>query len=61
MNGYLDFEPDDMEYVRSVIANAIAHGLTLQDVAKAAEHADTLEDFDRAVNLLCHMTGWMNK
>lgn len=41
-----------MDLVRGAIANAIAEGLDIVDLWAASEHAETPEDFDRAVNLL---------
>tara|TARA_R100001086_G_scaffold122365_2_gene62968 strand:+ start:42 stop:221 length:180 start_codon:yes stop_codon:yes gene_type:complete len=41
-----------MDYVRGTIASALADGLTLEDVWQAAEHAQSLTDFDAAVQML---------
>lgn len=45
-------ELSEMDWVRAAIANALAEGLSLADVAAMAEHATTPEAFDRAVNEL---------
>lgn len=41
-----------MEWVKAALANGLAEGLSLQDVAAMAEHARTPERFDFAVNEL---------
>lgn len=41
-----------MQYFNSALGNAYASGLTLEDVQAMAEHADTPEAFDHAVNML---------
>ena len=57
MTGYLDhYEPEDIDYVRATLALAEAHGLKLSDLARTAEHAQSPQEWDAAVNLLCHMT-----
>lgn len=45
-----------MDTVRSAIANAQATGLNIVDLARCAEHAETCEAFDDAVNLLAEAT-----
>lgn len=45
-------QPTEMDYVRSLLANASHSGLTLYDLERAAEHSDTVEQFDHAVNML---------
>lgn len=45
-----------MDYVRAAIANARAEGLSLADLAAMAEHAKTVQAFDRAVNDLVRAT-----
>ena len=52
MTNMIEIEITDMDYVRAAIANALAEGLSITDVWKAAEMAETAEDFDDAVNLL---------
>lgn len=42
----------DMDIVRATLADAIASGLTLQDVLDAAAHADCLMCWDDAVETL---------
>lgn len=44
-----------MDYVRAAIAQAMVENLTLDDLWRCAEHADTPETFDAAVNLLVTM------
>ena len=44
-----------MDYVRGAIANAIVERMSLTDLYACAEHAETAEDFDTAVNLLAQM------
>ena len=41
-----------MDYIRSAIYNAAASGLDFHDFARMADHADTPEKFDHAVNML---------
>jgi len=45
-------ELSNMDWVRAALANAQTEGLSLDDVLAMAEHADTPEAFDRAVNEL---------
>ena len=52
MTHMIEIEITDMDYVRAAIANALAEGLSITDVWKAAEMAEAAEDFDDAVNLL---------
>ena len=42
----------DMDYVRSALSNALFEGLTVYDCIKAAEHAETAQQFENAVNEL---------
>lgn len=49
-------ELTDMDYIRGALYNAIASGLTLQEVTDMAEHADTPQDFDEAVNIFSTAT-----
>lgn len=49
-------ELDEMDWVRAALANAIAEGLSLGDVAEMARHAKTPESFDKAVNELVRAT-----
>lgn len=49
------FKLSDMDYVRGAIANALAEDMTLTDLWKCAAHANSAEDFDKAVNLLAQM------
>ena len=46
----MDLAP--MDYVRGALCNAIAEGLTVRDLYAMAEHAETCERFDNAVNEL---------
>ena len=41
-----------MDYVRGAIANALAEGMTVEDLLYCSTHAKTAKDFDTAVNLL---------
>lgn len=41
-----------MDHVRAALYNAAASGLTFADLVEAAIHADTTQDFDRAINML---------
>ena len=41
-----------MDYVRAAICNAIAEGMSLNDLFAMAQHARTCERFDAAVNEL---------
>ena len=41
-----------MDLVRAALANAMVEDMTLEDVARCAEYAATVEDFDTAVNEL---------
>lgn len=52
MTHMIEIEITDMDYVRAAIANALAEGVSINDLWKAAELAETAEDFDDAVNLL---------
>ena len=57
MTGYLDFyEPGDMDYIRATLAKAQAHGISVDELSKTAEYAQSLAEWDWAVSLLCHMT-----
>ena len=51
-----DLNLTHMDYIRGAIANALADGLDLADVWAMAEHAETPEAFDRAVNDLIYAT-----
>lgn len=42
----------EMDYVRAALCNALASGIDLAGVWRIAEHAETVEDFDRAIDLL---------
>lgn len=44
-----------MDYMRGIIAQAIAEGMSLADLQHCAEYATTPEDFDIAVNMLAGM------
>lgn len=44
-----------MDYTRAAIANALAEGMTLTDLWAAAEHAQTPQAFDEALNMLTPM------
>jgi hypothetical protein len=46
----MDITP--IEYVRAALCNAIAEGMDIYDVYLMAEHAQTCERFDAAVNEL---------
>jgi len=41
-----------MDFVRSALNNALHEGMTLEDVCRMAEFAETTADFDYAVNEL---------
>lgn len=41
-----------MAYVRGAIVNAMLEDMSLEDLFAAAEHAETCEAFDEAVNIL---------
>ena len=41
-----------MDYVRAILAHAQYEGMTLDDLAACAEHADDLPDWDDATNIL---------
>jgi len=43
-----------MDYTRAALLNALHEGMTLQDVYAMAEHAQTPQSFDRAVNVLAN-------
>lgn len=47
----------DMDYTRGAIAMALAEEMTLIDLWRCAEYAETAEDFDDAVNILAQMSG----
>ena len=49
-------DPTPMDWIRAALANASHEGLTTHDLTKAAEHATTARDFDRAVNWLVRAT-----
>ncbi len=51
-----EFELSPMEWVRAALGNADVEGLSLQDVKAMAEHANTPERFDYAVNELVRAT-----
>ena len=44
-----------MDYVRAIIAAAMAEGMTLEDLSATAEHADDLPNWDEATNILAQM------
>lgn len=48
--GFLGYEPSDMEHVRLILAAAADRGLTLADLAKSAEIADSLDAWDDTVS-----------
>ena len=41
-----------MDWVRAAIANALIEDMTVLDLYEMAEHAETAESFDDAVNIL---------
>ena len=43
---------DQMDMLRSALFNALASGLTLEDVCRASEHAADIEDMDDAISIL---------
>lgn len=49
------FNPTSMDWVRAAIANAIIEDMTVRDIWACAEHAETPQDFDTAINLLANM------
>jgi nitrogen regulatory protein PII len=46
------FEPTPMDWIRDAIANAAVENMDIADLIACAEHAETVEDFNSAVNLL---------
>jgi len=46
----------EMDYVRAALYNARASNLSLTDVIRAAEHAESVMAFDDAVNILGEAT-----
>lgn len=42
----------DMDYIRGALANALCEDMSLADVYRCAEHAETPNAFDDAVNVL---------
>ena len=54
----MDDEPDFYvgvsfsDLLMGILHNALASGLTLDDLIAAAEHAESLEDLDHAIDLL---------
>ena len=42
----------EMDYVRGALANAVFEGLTVYDLIRMAEHAQTAQQFENAVNEL---------
>jgi len=48
----MDYEPTPMDWVRAALGNAKYEGMTLDDVIRMAEFADTPPDLDNAVNEL---------
>jgi len=49
------FKLEPMDYVRGAIANALAEGMTVEDLLYCSTHAKSTKDFDTAVNLLAQM------
>jgi hypothetical protein len=45
------FELTDMDFVRSAIYNALAEGVSLDDVGRMSLYAETPEALDAAVNM----------
>ena len=45
-----------MDYICAALYNAAASGLTFADVCRMADHADTPQGFDDAVNMLAFAT-----
>lgn len=48
----MDPELVPMDWVRDALANGLASGLTAEDLLKAAWHADSVEGFNEAVNIM---------
>lgn len=46
---------DAMDYVRGAIANAMVEDMSLQDIWACAEHAQSPQSFDDAINELAGM------
>ena len=44
-----------IDHIKGIIAQAIVEGLTIDDLWECIEHAETIEAFDSAVNLLATM------
>jgi len=51
-----DLDLTAMSWVRAALTNALVEGLEIEDVAMMAEHADTPQAFDEAVNELVRAT-----
>jgi len=43
---------EEIDHIRGIIAQALCEGLTIDDLWICAEHAETIEAFDNAVNIL---------
>jgi len=41
-----------IDHVKGIIAQALCEGLTIDDLWICIEHAETIESFDNAVNIL---------
>jgi len=41
-----------IDHVKGIIAQALCEGLTIDDLWLCIEHAETIESFDNAVNIL---------
>ena len=42
----------ETDYLRAGIANAMIEGMTVRDLWECAQYAETMDDFDAAVNML---------
>ena len=48
----MEYDITEMDVIRATLANAVASGLTLEDVLEMSIWAESVADFDDAVNIL---------